>query len=143
MNVESRESTPIDDYIESRRKNIYINISRVVFKSSYNYTISVEGTKSPHKIENLTREACYQYAIAIYNRHRAERVILNNRYSKTSIRNFTLCKILAESEYNERLDKMFETMKRSERKFGKIPAKAIKGFKRPNPVSMPPIEKQW
>lgn len=142
MLYNNREKTPIDILIESSKKNIYINISRNVYKSP-SYNIDIEGIDNPVSMTDLSREATYTYARFIYNKYRRENVILNNKYSRTKVRSFALCKILSDEMLHEKLDKLFALHKRSERRFGHIPAKKIKGFKRVNPVAMRPFEKQW
>jgi len=142
MIINSREKTPIDTLIESSKRVIDITISRSAVKST-KYSIVIEGIDNPFSLQNTSRTAAYDLIKYIYKKYRYEKIIVNNKYSKTAIESHALYKIVSLEKLHEKRDKLVDMQKRSERKFGRVPVQLVKGFKRPNPKSMRPYEKTW
>ena len=137
-----RTRTPIDIYRSENAKSIYIKISRN-FNIDSEYSIEVKGIDNEINIKSLPRDACYRLIKIINDRHINHNIIYKNEDTETIIKNWMLYKIYSIENAERTRDNMIRASKRDIQKFGITPTQSIKGFKRPNPKTMPPVEKTW
>ena len=136
------EKTPIDIYRESRIKSIYIDISRIR-RYKNRYSLKVTGLEREFNINKVPRETALKIVDSIHSQYSREyNIIYSNLHTRTIIRDMMLYHI-SEKNYERDRNAMIEASRRDIQRFGKTPTQRVKGYVRPEPRTMPPIEKTW
>ena len=136
------EKTPIDIYRESRIKSIYIDISRIR-RYKNRYSLKVTGLKREFNINKVPRETALKIVDSIHSQYSREyNIIYSNLHTRTIIRDMMLYHI-SEKNYERDRNAMIDASRRDIQRFGKTPTQRVKGYVRPEPRTMPPIEKTW
>ena len=132
--------TPIDIYRAKNIIDIYIELSKVDNK----YSLNVTGLKNKMSLLLKSRALCYEILKDVYNmKIGAKRIIFKDLDTTLKIREGDLVSIMNLQEREKYRNSIKTLAERSRRKYGKIPTQRIKGFKRVNPKTQPPIEKTW
>ena len=140
----NRERSPIDIYMERQAKDIHIEVSRNMhLAADYNLKISGIDKDKDIDIENVSRKVCETMIKYIHNTYRAYNMIYKNNDTKTIIKDWMLYRLTSLENRERSRDRMVETARKDIRRFGRVPTNRVKGFKRVNPKTMPPIEKTW
>ena len=136
------EKTPIDIYRESRIKSIYIDISRIR-RYKNRYSLKVTGLEREFNINKVPRETALKIVDSIHSQYSREyNIIYSNLHTRTIIRDMMLYHI-SEKNYERDRYAMIDASRRDIQRFGKTPTQRVKGYVRPEPRTMPPIEKTW
>lgn len=136
------EKTPIDIYRESRIKSIYIDISRIR-RYKNRYSLKVTGLEREFNINKVPRETALKIVDSIHSQYSREyNIIYSNLHTRTIIRDMMLYHI-SEKNYERDRNAMIDASRRDIQRFGKTPTQRVKGYVRPEPRTMPPIEKTW
>ena len=138
-----REKTPIDIYRESKIPTIYIEMSRN-FRAANSYSLVVNGLARQFNFSKLTRDNALAILDSVHSMyHREYNIIYTNLHTRTIIKDIMLYHIDEDNNYERERNNMINASKRDMQRFGKTPTTRVKGFKRPNPKTIHPIEKTW
>ncbi len=136
------EKTPIDIYRESRVKSIYIELSRN-YRAANSYALQIRGLEKKFNFSELNRDNAFRIINDIQKMYRDHNIVYKNTDTRTIIRDWMLYKIANTRNHERTMDNMIRAGKRDIQKYGRVPTQRVKGFKRVNPKTMPPIEKTW
>lgn len=137
------EKTPLDTYRESKISTIYIEMSRI--KRYVNrYSLKIIGLERDFNYPKIPRETALTILNSIHSQYNREYdIVYSNLYTRTIIRDMMLYHIDNDNNHERKRNSMIDASRRDLQRFGKTPTKRVKGFKRPDPKTMPPIEKTW
>ncbi len=132
--------TPIDIYRTQNIPSIYVEL----LKRDKLYSLKTKGLPKDMSLELPDRAICYEIIQSIYDmRPRVKKIIFKDLDTTLTIREHDLVSIMNMKERQKYRDSIKTLAERSRRRFGRIPTKRVKGFKRVNPKTLPPIEKTW
>jgi len=132
--------TPIDIYRTQNIPSIYVEL----LKRDKLYSLKTKGLPKDMSLELPDRAICYEIIQSIYDmRPRVKKIIFKDLDTTLTIREHDLVSIMNMQERQKYRDSIKTLAERSRRRFGRIPTKRVKGFKRVNPKTLPPIEKTW
>tara|TARA_R100000742_G_C4268370_1_gene86729 strand:+ start:688 stop:1092 length:405 start_codon:yes stop_codon:yes gene_type:complete len=132
--------TPIDIYRTQNIPSIYVEL----LKRDKLYSLKTKGLPKDMFLELPDRAICYEIIQSIYDmRPRVKKIIFKDLDTTLTIREHDLVSIMNMQERQKYRDSIKTLAERSRRRFGRIPTKRVKGFKRVNPKTLPPIEKTW
>lgn len=132
--------TPIDIYRTQNIPSIFVEL----LKRDKLYSLKTKGLPKDMSLELPDRAICYEIIQSIYDmRPRVKKIIFKDLDTTLTIREHDLVSIMNMQERQKYRDSIKTLAERSRRRFGRIPTKRVKGFKRVNPKTLPPIEKTW
>ena len=136
------EKTPIDIYRESRVKSIYIELSRN-HRAANSYALQIRGLERKFNFSNVDRDTGFRIINDIQKMYIFYNIVYKNLDTRTIIRDWMLYKIDDTRNHERTMDNMIRAGKRDIQQYGRVPTQRVKGFKRVNSKTMPPIEKTW
>jgi len=132
--------TPIDEYRLRNIPSIYIELC----KRDKLYSLKTKGLENDMSLNLPDRAICYEVIKSIYDAQpRAKKMIFKDLDTTLTIREHDLVSILNLQEKQKYRDSIKTLAERSRRRFGRTPTQRVKGFKRVNSKTLPPIEKTW
>jgi hypothetical protein len=132
--------TPIDIYRTQNIPSVYVEL----LKRDKMYSLKTKGLDKDMSLELPDRAICYEIIKSIYDvKPRVKKIIFKDLDTTLTIREHDIIAIMNLQERQKYRDDIKILAEKSRRKFGRTPTQSIKGFKRPNPKTMPPVEKTW
>ena len=132
--------TPIDIYRTQNIPSVYVEL----LKRDKLYSLKTKGLPTDMSLNLPDRAICYEIIQSIYDMQpRVKKIIFKDLDTTLTIREHDLVSIMNMQERQKYRDSIKTLAERSRRRFGRTPTQRVKGFKRVNSKTLPPIEKTW